>query len=200
MDLTSALVSLGPIALVAIGAMVFIENGLLFPFLPGDSLVFAAALIAAPLHVPLLVMVLIAAGCAIIGAEVGFMIGRRFGRRLFRPDARLFKTRYLDEADSFFARWGRGAIVLARFVPVVRTFISPAMGASTLPHRTFSLWNAIGGLAWAILLSAAGYFLGSIPWVAANIEWISLGIIVVSVAPVVGTALVRRMRGRSHAA
>ena len=200
MSITDLLVSIGPIALVAIAAMVFIENGLLFPFLPGDSLIFAAALIAAPLHVPWAAIVGIAAAAAIGGAEVGFLIGRRVGRRLFRPDARLFKLRYLEEADLFFARWGRGAIVLARFVPIVRTYISPAMGASSLAHRTFSIWNATGGLVWAVLLGTAGFFLGRVPWIAGNIEWIALAIVVVSVAPVVITALVRRARARSAAA
>ncbi|MGN6324548.1 DedA family protein [Pseudolysinimonas sp.] len=197
MSFTSLLVSIGPIALVAIGAMVFVENGLLFPFLPGDSLVFAAALIAAPLHVPWFAVIAIAAVAAVLGAELGFAIGRRFGRRLFRPDARLFKTRYLEEADRFFARWGRGAIVLARFVPIVRTYISPAIGASTVPHGLFSVWNAVGAVVWAALLGAAGYFLGSIPWVAGNVEWITLGIVVVSVAPILITALVRRARSRA---
>jgi membrane-associated protein len=196
-SLTHLLVSIGPIALVVIAAMVFIENGLLFPFLPGDSLVFAAALIATPLHVPWAVIVGLAAAAAIGGAEVGFLIGRRYGRRLFRPDARLFKLRYLEEADRFFARWGRGAIVLARFVPIVRTYISPAIGASTVAHRTFSVWNAIAGVVWAVLLGTVGFFLGRVPWVAANIEWMALGIVVVSVAPVVVTALVRRARARA---
>ena len=88
-------------------------------------------------------------------------------------------------------------MLIARFVPIVRTYISPAMGASTLPHRTFSVGNALGGVVWAVLLGTAGYFLGSIPWVAGNIEWIALGIVVVSVAPVLITALARRRRARS---
>lgn len=196
MDLTDLIASFGPAALVVIGVMVFIENGLLFPFLPGDSLVFAAALIAARIHIPWWGVVALAAVCAVGGAEVGFLIGRRVGRRLFRPDARLFKTRYLDEADHFFARYGRGSIVIARFVPIVRTYISPAIGASTVPHREFTPWNALGGLVWAAILGVAGFFLGRIPWIAANIEWIALGIVVVSVVPVVVTALARRRRAR----
>lgn len=200
MNLTDLLASIGPTALLVVGVMVFIENGLLFPFLPGDSLVFAAALIAARIHVVWWGVVVLAAICAIGGAEVGFVIGRRFGRRLFRPDARLFKTRYLDEADRFFARYGRGAIVIARFAPIVRTYISPAVGASTVPHREFSVWNSIGGVVWAAVLGVAGYFLGEIPWVAANVEWIALGIVVVSVVPVLATALARRRRDRETSA
>ena len=192
MNLTDLLAGIGPVALGIIAAFVFIENGLLFPFLPGDSLVFAAAIIAVPLGIPWQLIVLIALVAAVAGAEVGFALGRRFGRGLFRPDARLFKTRYLDEADRFFARWGRGALILARFVPIVRTYLSPGMGASTVSHRLFSTWNAIGAVVWAALLGTAGFFLGRIPWVASNIEWIAIAIVVLSVGPVVITAIARR--------
>jgi membrane-associated protein len=196
MNLTSIIASVGLPALLIIAAMVFIENGLLFPFLPGDSLIFAAALLATQLHVPFIVIILIAAAAAIGGAEVGFLIGRRYGRHLFKPDARLFKLKYLEQADAFFERHGRPSIVLARFVPIVRTYISPAMGASQIRHRTFSIWNATGGIIWAILLGVAGFFLGKIPAVANNIEFIALGIIVITVGPVLITALVRRRRDR----
>lgn len=87
--------------------------------------------------------------------------------------------------------------MLARFVPIVRTYISPAMGAATVRHATFSLWNAVGAVVWAAVLGVAGSFLGRIPWVAGNIEWITVGIVVVSVAPVLIAALVRRSRARS---
>ncbi|HKT55229.1 MAG TPA: VTT domain-containing protein [Microbacterium sp.] len=199
MNIVTSLAAIGPIALVLIAAMVFVENGLLFPFLPGDSLIFAAALLAPVLHVPWYVIAGIAAVGAIAGAEVGFVIGRRFGRRLFTPGARVFKTRYLDETETFFARWGRFAIVLARFVPIVRTYISPAAGASSLSHRLFSLWNALSAIVWAAVLGVAGSLLGRIPWVAANIDWIMVGVVVVTVAPVGITALKRRRRVRAAA-
>jgi len=171
-----------------------IETGLLFPFLPGDSLIFTVALLAPKLNLPVWLVIVIAAAAAITGDQIGFEIGRRRGRRLFRPDARIFKTRYLEEADRFFARWGRGAIVLARFVPVVRTFIAPAIGASSMRHRTFTIWNALGGILWATLLGLAGYFLGRIPVVADNVELIGVGIVVISVVPIVIAALARRRR------
>ena len=193
-DLSAFLEGLGPWALVVMAVFLVIETGLLFPFLPGDSLIFTVALLAPKLNLPVWLVIVIAAAAAITGDQIGFEIGRRRGRRLFRPDARIFKTRYLEEADRFFARWGRGAIVLARFVPVVRTFIAPAIGASTLRHRTFTIWNALGGILWATLLGLAGYFLGRIPVVANNVELIGVGIVVISVVPIVIAALARRRR------
>ena len=194
LNLSAFLEGLGPWALVVMAAFLIIETGLLFPFLPGDSLIFTVALLAPALNLPLWLVILVAAAAAITGDQIGFEIGRRRGRRLFRPDARVFKTRYLDEADRFFADWGRGAIVLARFVPIVRTFIAPAIGASKLRHRTFTVWNALGGILWAILLGVAGFFLGKIPVVASNVELIGVGIVVISVVPIVIAALVRRRR------
>jgi membrane-associated protein len=175
---------------------IVIETGLLFPFLPGDSLVFTVGLLSAALGVPLWLIILVAVASAIAGDQIGFMIGRRWGRRLFKDDARIFKTKYLDQADAFFHRWGSGAIVLARFVPIVRTYIAPAIGASSLRHRTFTIWNAIGGVAWALLLGIAGYFLGRIPVVADNIELISIGIVVISVLPIVISVIAKRARSR----
>ncbi len=195
-NLSSLLQGLGPWALVVLAVLIIIETRLLFPFLPGDSLIFTVALLAPVLNVQLWLVILIAAASAITGDQLGFEIGRRRGRRLFREDARIFKSRYLEEADRFFVRWGRGAIVLSRFVPVVRTFIAPAIGASTLRHRTFTIWNAVGGILWATLLGFAGYFLGRIPVVANNVELIGVGIVVVSVVPIVVAALARRARGK----
>jgi membrane-associated protein len=193
-DLSGFLQGLGPWALVVMAVFLIIETGLLFPFLPGDSLIFTVGLLAPVLNLPLWLVIVVAAAAAITGDQIGFEVGRRRGRRLFRPDARVFKTRYLEEADRFFARWGRGAIVLARFVPIVRTFIAPAIGASTLRHRTFTIWNALGGILWATLLGVAGFFLGQIPFVANNVEFIGVGIVVISVVPIVIAALVRRRR------
>lgn len=192
MNIVTTLAVLGPIALVLVAAIVVVENGLLFPFLPGDSLVFAAALLAPMLHVPWWLIVAVAAVAAFAGAELGFWIGRRFGRRLFREDARVFKLRYLEETETFFERWGRFAIVLARFVPIVRTFVPPAAGISHMPHGRFSTWNAISAVLWAGVLGVAGALLGTIPWVAANIDWIMIGIVVVTVLPVGIAALKRR--------
>lgn len=194
MDINSLLVSLGPLALFAIAAIVFVENGLFFPFLPGDSLVFAAAILAGALQINWMIISLIAAAAACAGGEVGYALGSRLGPRLFRTDARILNTKHLDEAERFFSRWGRPSLILGRFVPIVRTFISPAAAAAKMPHSSFSLWNAISAVIWAGLFGVAGALFGSIPWVADNIEWITLGIVAVTVVPVIITALVRRRR------
>lgn len=193
-NFTAFLSSLGPWALAVMAIFIVIETGLLFPFLPGDSLVFTVGLLSAVAGIPLWLVIVVAAAAAITGDQIGFEIGRRQGRKLFKPDARIFKTRYLDEADQFFARWGRGAIVLARFVPVVRTFIAPAIGASTMRHRVFTTWNAVGGILWASLVAIGGFYLGKIPVVANNVELFTAGIVVISVVPIVIGALARRRR------
>lgn len=194
MDFNSLLVSLGPAALIAVGAIVFVENGLLFPFLPGDSLVFAAAILAGALHINWMIITFIAALAAWAGGELGYELGRRLGPRLFKPDARILKTRHLDEAHAFFAKWGRPSLILGRFVPIVRTFIAPAAAAAHMPRSTFSLWNAASAVLWSGLFGVAGALFGSIPWVAHNVEWISLGIVAITVAPVVITALAKRRK------
>lgn len=200
MDVIHLLSGFGVFALVLVALIVFVENGLLFPFLPGDSLVFAGAVLAAAIGVHWGVMAATAGLAAIAGGEVGFLLGRRYGRRLFRMDSRVFKMRYLVETETFFARWGSLALMLARFVPIVRTYVAPAAGMSTMTHRSFSLWNAVSGFVWAGVLGVAGYVLGSIPWVAKNIEWIMLAIVVTTVAPIVVGALARRRAGRAVAA
>lgn len=193
LDPTALLEGSGPWVVVVIMAIIFVETGLLFPFLPGDSLVFTAGLLTTALGLPLPVLIAAVAVAAIIGDTVGFEIGKRFGRRLFKPDARILKARYLERADGFFEKYGAHSLILARFVPVVRTFIPPVVGMSKMPYRRFLLWNAIGGISWAIVLSVAGFYLGKIPVVANNVDLIAVGIVVVSVVPI-GIAIVRERR------
>jgi membrane-associated protein len=191
--------SVGPWALLVVVVIVFIETGLLFPFLPGDSLVFAAAIVIGSLGVPLWVLMLIVAITAIAGSSTAFAIGRRTGPRLFKDDARIFKTRYRDEANTFFEKYGAGALVLARFVPIVRTYVAPIVGASTMSWRRFMLWNVVGGVLWSVILGIAGYFLGKISFVANNVEAIAILIIVVSVLPVAIGIVRTRLRERRAA-
>ena len=130
----------------------------------------------------------------IAGDQFGYGFGRRFGPALFRrPDSRLFKQQNLTRARGFFTRHGPRAIVLARFVPIVRTFTPIVAGATHMPYRTFLTYNIIGGTAWACGVTILGYFLGQVAFVKANIEFILVGIVLLSLVPV-GIELLRSRR------
>jgi membrane-associated protein len=184
---------LSPDALVGAGLLVlltvvFVESGLLFGFfLPGDSLLFTAGLLihtqdALPLWLVLLTVPL----AAIAGDQVGYAIGRSAGPRIFnRPDSRFFQQEYVDKAYAYFERYGARTIVLARFVPIVRTFAPVVAGVSRMRYRTFVTYNVVGGVLWGAGLVLVGYFLGGIAFVADNVEPIILGIVALSVLPIV---------------
>jgi membrane-associated protein len=168
-------------------AIVFMESGLLIGFfLPGDSLLFTAGLLSSNGTLPdvwiLLVTIPLA---AIAGDQVGYAIGRKAGPTIFRrPDSRFFKQEYVAKSEEFFERHGARTIVLARFVPVVRTFAPVMAGVSRMDYRTFLTYNIIGGVAWGVGVTALGYFLGQIDFVKANVEFIIIAIVVVSFMPI----------------
>ncbi|WP_433729989.1 DedA family protein [Actinoplanes sp. CA-051413] len=187
--------------LIGILAVVFAESGLLIGFfLPGDSLLFTAGLLIAGgtyLHLPLWLMCLLVSVAAVAGDQTGYAFGRRFGPALFRrPDSRLFKQENLARARDFFRRYGARSIVLARFVPIVRTFTPVVAGASHMRYRTFLTFNIVGGTLWGCGVTTLGYFLGQIAFVRDNVEFILIGIVVVSVLPVVVELLRGRRRSR----
>ncbi|MFI5913210.1 DedA family protein [Dactylosporangium sp. NPDC051541] len=189
--------------LIGILAIVFAESGLLIGFfLPGDSLLFTTGLLVASgtyLHQPLWLVCLLISIAAIAGDQVGYLFGRRVGPSLFRrPDARLFKQSNLTKAQEFFDRYGARSIVLARFVPIVRTFTPIVAGASHMHYRTFVLYNIIGGVIWSCGVTTLGYFLGRIAFVRDNIELILIGIVVLSVVPIAVELLRARTRARSR--
>jgi membrane-associated protein len=191
--------------LVGILAIVFAESGLLIGFfLPGDSLLFTAGLLVAGgtyLHLPLWLLCLLAAVAAIAGDQVGYVFGRRFGPSLFgRPDSRLFKRENLTRAQAFFDRYGARSIVLARFVPVVRTFTPIVAGAAGMRYRAFVLYNAIGGAVWVGGVTTLGYFLGQVAFVRDHIELILIGIVALSVVPIAVELLRARSRTREMSA
>ncbi|MET0493855.1 MAG: VTT domain-containing protein [Actinoplanes sp.] len=183
---------------IGIMAIVFAESGLLIGFfLPGDSLLFTAGLLIADgtyLHQPLWLMCLLVSVAAVAGDQFGYVFGRRFGPSLFkRPDSWLFKRENLTRANEFFAKYGARSIVLARFVPIVRTFTPIVAGASHMHYRTFLVYNLIGGTLWACAVTTLGYFLGQVAFVKDNIEFILVGIVVISVVPI-GIELLRARR------
>ena len=187
--------------LLGILAIVFAESGLLIGFfLPGDSLLFTAGLLIAGgtyLHLPLWLLCLLAAAAAIAGDQAGYAFGRRFGPGLFRrPDSRLFKQENLARAHGFFDKYGARSLILARFVPIVRTFTPIVAGAVRMHYRTFVLYNVIGGALWATGVTTLGYFLGQVAFVRDHIELILIGIVAVSVVPIAIELL--RARGRTR--
>ncbi|MFF9625350.1 DedA family protein [Streptomyces griseosporeus] len=168
--------------------IVFAESGL-FAFLPGDSLLFTAGLFVAEgnfITQPLWLVCTLIVLAAVIGDQVGYMIGKFFGPRLFsRPNSKLFKQENLDKAHEFMERYGPKAIVLARFVPIVRTFAPIVAGAGRMKYRTFITYNVIGGAAWGTGVTLAGYWLGQIDVIKSNVEAILVLIVLVSVVPII---------------
>jgi membrane-associated protein len=170
-------------------AAVFAESGLLVGFfLPGDSLLFTVGLLIADgryVHLPLWLACVLISIAAVAGDQVGYLVGTRVGPRIFRrPDSRLFKRENLVRAEEFFRRHGGRSIVLARFVPVVRTFTPIVAGASRMPYRAFVWFNVLGGVLWGCGVTVAGYFLGQIGFVHDHVELILVGIVAVSLAPI----------------
>jgi membrane-associated protein len=167
--------------------VVFAESGLLVGFfLPGDSLLFTAGVFAArgDLNFPV-----IAVGCfvaAVAGDQVGYAFGARVGPALFRrPDSRFFKREYVEKAQSYFERYGSKTIVLARFVPIVRTFAPIVAGVGSMPYRTFVTYNVLGGLLWAVGVTSLGYGLGNAIDIDKYLLPVIAGIVALSILPVV---------------
>lgn len=199
-DAASVLHAFGPYVLVGIALLVFIESGVLFPFLPGDSLLVTAAITSAGLGIAPWQIALVASIAAVAGDQVGYWIGTRYGRRLFRDDARVLTTVRLDEAESFFTRWGGLSLVLGRFIPIVRTYVPLAAGTARMHYRRFLLYNLIGAISWACGLTVVGVLLGGIPLVAHNIDALMIVVVVVSVLPIVVGVLRRRHVARKDRA
>ncbi|MBA2953757.1 phosphatase PAP2 family protein [Nocardioides sp. MAH-18] len=191
--LDALLTSLGPLAVLLVMAVVFIETGLMAGFiLPGDSLLFTAGLLVAhgTIGVPIWAVVPLVCAAAVIGDQVGYAVGRRYGPRvLTRPRSRLLNPAHLDRASSFFDRHGPRAVVLARFVPVARTFTPVAAGAGKMPYRTYLAYNIAGGALWCTTMLLAGYLLGGIPLLRDHIEVITIGIVALSLLPAIVSLL-----------
>ncbi len=180
---------LGPAALIGVALIIFAECGLLIGFfLPGDSLLFITGLFIAQgfIDTPIWLAALILAVAAVIGNATGYWIGYAVGPKLFnRPDSRFFRKEYVDKTHEFFERYGARAVVLARFVPIVRTFITAMAGVGRMDFRVFMTYSAIGGLLWGAGVTYLGYALGNVPFVKDHIELILLGVVAISVLPIV---------------
>jgi membrane-associated protein len=181
--------------------IVFAESGLLIGFfLPGDSLLFTTGLLVAggTLHRPLALVAVLIAVAAVVGQQVGYLFGRKVGPSLFRrPESRLFKMENIEKAHAFFEHHGSKAIVMACFVPVVRTFTPIVAGVSRMNYRTFATFNVIGGTLWGAGVTLLGYWLGQIDFVANNIEAILVLVVLISVVPLGIEFLRARRKGES---
>ncbi|HET8560782.1 MAG TPA: VTT domain-containing protein [Marmoricola sp.] len=180
--------------------IVFVECGLLFPFLPGDTLLFAIGLFVATdqLHLNIFVALVIFSVAAFLGNVVGYEIGRRVGPPLYNRDGRILKRKYLDQTRDFFDRHGNKALVIGRFVPFVRTYITLVAGITEMGRRRFSVWSAVGAVAWVLAITLLGYFLGqAMPWLAGKIDLVILGLLVLSVVPIAIEWWRHRRRDRS---
>ena len=176
--------------LLILGAIVFAESGLLIGFfLPGDSLLFIAGFLASEagnnVLPPLPFVILVSASMAIIGDQVGYLIGNKMGPAIFaRPKSRLFNPEHVTKAHAFFEKYGARTVVLARFVPIVRTFAPVVAGVSKMDYKTFVRYNIVGGLLWGAGLPLLGFFLGQIDIVKEHIEIAVIAIVFISILPV----------------
>lgn len=184
---------IGDVGTWGLFAIIFAESGLLFGFfLPGDSLLFTAGFLASgPADIPEslhLSLPLVLVGCffaAVAGDQIGYIMGLRVGPAIFkRPNSRFFKQENVDKAQSFFDRYGAKTIVLARFVPIVRTFAPIVAGVSRMRYRTFVTYNILGGALWALGVTMLGYFLGQVKVVEQNLEIAILAIVAISFMPI----------------
>jgi len=199
------------VGLFGIWAVIFAESGLLIGFfLPGDSLLFTAGFLASgpdalidrglP-HLPLIPLLLGCFVAAVAGDQVGYLFGKRVGPALFRrPNSRFFKQQNIDKAQAFFDKHGAKTIVLARFVPIVRTFTPIVAGVGNMKYRTFVIYNVLGGFLWAIGVTLLGYFLGQVDVVEQNLEISILCIVAISVLPIVFEVVKSRREGGSAVA
>ena len=191
----------GAWALAGICMIVIIETGLLFPFLPGDSLLFTAGLFigTGALGVPLWAACLALFLAAFVGDQIGYFIGNKAGPKIFRrPDSRFFKQEYVDKTHAFFEKYGGRAIVLARFVPFVRTYIPVAAGVGKMPYSHFVKYNVIGALVWGVGVTLLGYWLGGFAVVRDNIEVALVLIVAVSLLPMIVEGIKHRLESRRN--
>jgi membrane-associated protein len=186
-------------ALAGICLIIIIETGLLFPFLPGDSLLFTAGLFTGTgqIDLPIWAVAGIIGVAAFVGPQSGYWIGRLTGPRIFkRPDSRFFKQAYVDRTHAFFERYGGRAIVLAQFVPFVRTYIPVAAGVGKMSYPRFVRFNVIGALVWGVGVTMLGYWLGRFDVVKDNIEVALMLVVAVSLVPIAVEWIKHRLDAR----
>ena len=200
LDPEGLLKGLGGFALLVACLILFIECGLLIGLvLPGDSLLFVVGLFLATgfIATPVWLALVFLSIAAIAGNLLGYWTGAKFGPKLFaKPDSRIFKQEYVVKTQNFFEKYGAPAIVLGRFVPVVRPVITGVAGVARMNFRVYAIYSTIGGILWAVTLTLAGYYFGNIPVVKDNIEYVLMGFVLLTLIPA-ALAVVRQMLNKS---
>ena len=168
-------------------AIVFCETGLVvLPFLPGDSMLFAAGTIAAVGDMNIFVLIGLLIVAAILGDFVNFEIGKHFGQKLFsNPNSKIFKQSYLQKTHDYYEKYGGRTIIIARFIPIVRTFAPFVGGMGNMNYAQFARYNIVGAVLWVVSFTTLGYFFGQLPFVKEHFSWIMIAIIVISVVPMI---------------
>lgn len=198
-DPSDLLIAMGPWVLVGVALIVFIESGVLFPVLPGDSLIFAAGLLHISLGLNMWVLIGVILIAAFVGAQIGYWIGHRWGRTLFKDDARFLKTEYLHQAEAFFEKYGGRALIIGRFVPFVRTYVPLAAGIAKFPYGRFVFFNTLGSVIWGGGITWLGSALGGVDFIHENLSVIILLIVFVSVLPMFFEWFMQRRRAKKTA-
>jgi membrane-associated protein len=198
LDPETLIQAFGAFAVLGVCAVVIAETGLLVGFfLPGDSLLFTTGLLTATgvITTPIAVVALAIGVAAFVGDQIGYAIGRKAGPHVFnRPESRLFRQEYVDRTQHFYDTYGGRTVVLARFVPIVRTFAPVMAGVGRMRYRTFVTYNLVGAIGWGVGVTLLGYWLGGFAFVEQNIEIILIGIVAISVVPVALEVLRARRR------
>ena len=168
-------------------AIVFCETGLVvLPFLPGDSMLFAAGTIAAVGDMNIFVLIGLLIVAAILGDFVNFEIGKHFGQKLFsNPNSKIFKQSYLQKTHDYYEKYGGRTIIIARFIPIVRTFAPFVGGMGNMNYAQFARYNIVGAVLWVVSFTTLGYFFGQLPFVKEHFSWIMIAIIVFSLVPMI---------------
>ncbi|MCX6153959.1 MAG: DedA family protein [Candidatus Kapabacteria bacterium] len=178
--------------------IIFCETGLVItPFLPGDSLLFAAGSFAAIGALDPIVLFVIISIAAIIGDTVNYWIGNKIGKRVFTDNIRFLKKEYLEKTHRFYEKHGGKTIIIARFIPIIRTFAPFVAGIGAMSYSKFIIYNVVGGLLWTSIFISAGYFFGTLPFVKNNFGLVVIAIIIISVVPII-IELVKSLRSKAR--